>query len=61
VDRHLRGIRARNELGPAEQVEEALAIQLFPPLDDFGMHHGDARRRTAEGSNAQPEKISDDL
>src|SRR3989337_2367583 len=61
MDRHLRGIRAGDEIRRSEQVKEALVVQPFPPLDDLVVHHGDVGRRTAEGRDAKPEKASGDF
>jgi len=61
MDRHLRGIRAGDEIRRSEQVKEALVVQPFPPLDNLVVHHGDVSRRTSESRDADPQEVSGDF
>jgi hypothetical protein len=61
VNRHFRGVRARYEIGCSEQIQEFLMAEPVSPLDDFGFHQGDVRRRTAETDGSQLEEKKSDF
>jgi hypothetical protein len=53
MDHHLRRIRAWNQVGGAQQVEELFTRHPAPAPDDFLLEHRDMDRGSAEGSAAQ--------
>ncbi len=56
MNRHLGGVWPGNQVGRTEQVEKLLTREPRATPDDFILHHGDVRRRAAEGGGAQFEK-----
>ena len=56
VDGHLRGVRAGDEVGGAEQVEGPLSAHPAATPDDLVLHHGDVRGGPSERGRAQPEE-----
>jgi hypothetical protein len=53
VDRKLRGVRTRDEVGGPVQVQKRLVVHPTPPLHDLLAHHGHVRCRSPEGDEAQ--------
>jgi hypothetical protein len=56
VDRHLGRVRAGDQVGRADEVEELGVRQPPAPPDDLVLHQRDVRRRPAEAGRAQPQE-----
>ena len=54
-EEHLGGVRAGQEVGDAQQVEEILRAHPAAPRDDFVAQHGDVGGRSAERRQAEPD------
>ena len=61
VDRHLGGVRPRDEVRHPEEVEEALVGHPAPALDDLLAEEGDMRGGAPERDAAELEEEPDDL
>jgi hypothetical protein len=55
VDDHLGGVRAGDQVGRAQQVEEVGVCDPPAARDDLVAQHGDMGRRPAEGGEAEPQ------
>jgi hemerythrin-like domain-containing protein len=53
MNRHLRRVRARDEIGGSQQIEKLLARERSQSPHDFALHHRDVRGRTSEGDRAE--------
>ena len=56
VDRHFGGIRAGNQVGGTEQIQEFLAGQPGSATHDLVVHHGDVGCRATEADDAELQK-----
>ena len=53
MNRHLGGIRAGNQVGGAEEVEELLVVEPATALNYLLLHHRNVRRGPPEGDRAE--------
>jgi hypothetical protein len=61
MNRHLGRVRARDQVGGAEEVEELGASQPVSPGDDLLFHHADVYCGAADGCRAQLEEQKSQL
>src|SRR5664279_702429 len=58
---HLGGTWSRQQIARANKVEKSFAADPPSPLNGIALHQADMRRRTAKGSQAQPQEKSENL
>src|SRR5690606_688056 len=56
MDRHLRGVGARNQIRGPDEIEKVLPGEPAAAVDDLVLHHRDVRGRSAERDHAERQK-----